>query len=57
MTVDGLSAGELALALRTSDPPVFTRIRNDRVLMDFRTVLAAEDREILQALTRICPDR
>ena len=46
-------AGESAAAteawLRTLDPPVIARIENDRVVLDLRTVLPAQD-ELLAAL-------
>jgi L-seryl-tRNA(Ser) seleniumtransferase len=41
--VPGLSADELARHLRLSDPPIFTRIRDDRVLIDAKTVLPGEE--------------
>ncbi len=41
--VPGMSADELARSLRMSDPPIFTRIRDDRVLIDAKTVLPGEE--------------
>ena len=49
--LDGISADELALRLRTGPVRMFTRIQHDRVLVDLRSVLAQEDATVLQALT------
>jgi L-seryl-tRNA(Ser) seleniumtransferase len=38
----------LAAALRAGDPPVIARIEEDRLVLDPRTVLPAEERELLQ---------
>ncbi len=45
-----LSAESLALALRRHQPPVFPRIQNDAVLLDFRTIQEEEDKIVLGAL-------
>jgi L-seryl-tRNA(Ser) seleniumtransferase len=45
----GLSADELARRLRLCEPPIFTRIRDDRVLIDAKTVLHGESRLIGEA--------
>lgn len=44
-----MSAAALAAAFRHADPPVISRIRNDRVLMDMRTVTPEEGQEIIAA--------
>jgi len=49
----GWSADELARRLRLSDPPVFTRIRDDRILIDAKTVLPGEAAIIGKTLGRI----
>lgn len=49
LTHDKLNATQFAAKLRTSNPPVITRIENDRVLIDLRTVFPDED-EILKAV-------
>lgn len=41
-----MSADELARRLRMSEPPIFTRIRDDRVLIDAKTVLSGEEKLI-----------
>jgi L-seryl-tRNA(Ser) seleniumtransferase len=46
----GLSANELEEKLRTSDPPVISRIENDRVVLDLRTVSENEEADLLSAL-------
>jgi L-seryl-tRNA(Ser) seleniumtransferase len=53
IALEGLSADELASRLRRYDPPIFTRIRNDRVLIDFRTLLDDEHKTIVEALVKI----
>lgn len=47
------SADDLAKALRLADPPVISRIADDRVLLDLRTVAAGEEAELLQTLLTI----
>ena len=44
------SADELALRLRTGPQRLFTRIQNDQVLVDLRSVLGEEDSRIVEAL-------
>jgi L-seryl-tRNA(Ser) seleniumtransferase len=39
-------------ALRRGEPPVVARIEGDRVVLDARTVLPAEDAELLGAVAR-----
>jgi L-seryl-tRNA(Ser) seleniumtransferase len=46
------SADELAARLRASDPPVISRVEDDRVLLDLRTVFPAQDEPLVQALLR-----
>ena len=41
----------LAAALRASDPPVVARIEEDRVVLDPRTVLPEEERELLRMIS------
>ena len=45
------SADELAQALRSSHPPVISRIADDRVLIDLRTVEPHEEADVINALT------
>jgi len=40
-----ISTDELALRLRAGEPPVFTRIADDQVLLDFRTIHSDEIRQ------------
>jgi L-seryl-tRNA(Ser) seleniumtransferase len=47
------SPDELAQDLRSGLPPVITRIADDRVLLDLRTVDPSEEQELLSALVRI----
>ena len=48
-----LSPNQLEQALRLHAPPVISRIENDRVLLDLRTVLSAEEDELASALTAL----
>lgn len=48
-----LSASRFEQALRFSDPPVVTRIIEDKVLFDFRTISESEEAELLEILTKI----
>lgn len=45
-----LSSNQIEAALRRSDPPVIARIVEDRVLLDLRTVLPAEEPELEDAV-------
>ncbi|MEW6308980.1 MAG: L-seryl-tRNA(Sec) selenium transferase [Bacillota bacterium] len=47
---EGLTAGELAARLRMGSPPVVGRIAADKVLLDLRTVLTAEEAALTGAL-------
>ena len=48
-----MSADALALKLRRHATPIFTRIKQDAVLFDFRTIQPDEDRLIQEALCNI----
>ena len=48
-----LSADEVARRLRAGSPPVFSRIHDGRVLLDFRTVLEGEDNAIVAAVEKL----
>jgi L-seryl-tRNA(Ser) seleniumtransferase len=50
---DRIAAGDLARRLRLGDPPVFTRVRDDSVRLDPRTMLPEEDEVVVEALARI----
>lgn len=47
------SADSLAASLRANDPPIITRIENDRVLIDLRTVNAEEITELAESLRHL----
>jgi L-seryl-tRNA(Ser) seleniumtransferase len=51
VTYRNLSPQELESALRRATPPVIARIKEDRLLLDLRTVSPEEEREILAALS------
>jgi L-seryl-tRNA(Ser) seleniumtransferase len=44
------SADELAARLRKSDPPIISRVQEDRVLLDLRTVFPEQDDFIVDAI-------
>jgi L-seryl-tRNA(Ser) seleniumtransferase len=48
-----LSDAELENRLRMSNPPVISRIEGGRVILDFRTILPAEESELLRILKGI----
>lgn len=48
-----LSAGELEYRLRSAETPVITRITDEKVLLDLRTVFESEESELLEALKKI----
>lgn len=52
ITAAGQEAQAFARRLRRGDPPVFARVQDEQVLLDFRTVLPDEEERLLQALAR-----
>jgi L-seryl-tRNA(Ser) seleniumtransferase len=48
---DGESPGATERWLRSLDPPVVARIEHDRLVLDLRTVLPAEDATLVSLLT------
>jgi len=51
---DKIEVGRLAAALRRQDPPVFTRVHDERLLLDLRTILSIdEERTITKSLKNI----
>ncbi len=48
-----MSAANLEQNLRLSKPPIITRILEDKVLIDLRTVSESEEAELLRVLTEI----
>ncbi len=53
LTCEGLSADELSVRLRGSEPPIIARVEDDRVLLDLRTVFPEQDAAVVAALGRI----
>ncbi|HTK38022.1 MAG TPA: L-seryl-tRNA(Sec) selenium transferase [Pyrinomonadaceae bacterium] len=53
LTHEKLSADELEMQLRRSDPPVIARVLNDRVVLDLRTVFDGEEDRLTEALVKI----
>ncbi|HVY62864.1 MAG TPA: L-seryl-tRNA(Sec) selenium transferase, partial [Planctomycetota bacterium] len=48
-----LSAADLAARLRSHEPPVFSRIKKDEVLLDLRTVLDGEEADLEAAVRAV----
>jgi L-seryl-tRNA(Ser) seleniumtransferase len=48
-----LSAERLSSLFRQNEPPIITRIKNDQVLLDPRTIFEDEEKYIVQALKKI----
>jgi L-seryl-tRNA(Ser) seleniumtransferase len=53
LTFDGMSAQQLADALRRAETPVIARVEDERVLLDLRTVFPEQDAQILDALVAL----
>jgi L-seryl-tRNA(Ser) seleniumtransferase len=53
ISLEAVSAGELATRLRHADPPVIARVEEDRVLLDLRTVFPEQDAVVMNALRTI----
>ena len=51
VTAAGLSADALAARLRTGDPPVVGRIREDRLLLNPRTLSRDEEKDLIRAVS------
>src|SRR5215475_6140507 len=47
------SANEIEASLRASTPPVISRIENDRVVLDLRTVSGSEEGELERLLSAL----
>jgi L-seryl-tRNA(Ser) seleniumtransferase len=54
LACDGMSATELARRLRQQATPIVARVEDDRVLLDLRTVDAADDRYLEETLAKLC---
>ena len=53
VTAENLTAEELAEELRLHDPPIFTRISNEQVLLDVRTLQAGDEQHIINAIMEL----
>lgn len=51
----GMSAEAFARKLRYNSPPIFARIHQDTVLLDFRTIQPEEDETVLAAICSLSP--
>ena len=56
LTVPGWSAAQLAARLRRHEPPVIARVADDAVVLDMRTLLFDEDRELARAVIHIAQE-
>lgn len=57
LSLEDLSADELSSRLRHSDPPVITRVEEERVVLDLRTVFPQQDEAVLRVLSSILPEK
>ncbi len=53
LRLPGLSPETLSRRLRCNEPPVIARIRNQRVILDLRTLMDGDGKIVIEALTRI----
>jgi len=53
LSTDKFSAEQLALKLREQRPPIVSRIHNDKVTLDLRTVREDENQFIVNALQKV----
>ena len=53
VTCHGLSADEISVRLRASDPPIVARVEDGRVLLDLRTVFPEQDQDVIAGLQKL----
>jgi L-seryl-tRNA(Ser) seleniumtransferase len=53
LVFDGMSAQQLADALRRAETPVIARVEEERLLLDLRTVFPEQDAQLLSALVNL----
>jgi L-seryl-tRNA(Ser) seleniumtransferase len=53
VTCHGLSADEISVRLRASDPPIVARVEDGRVLLDLRTVFPEQDQDVMAGLQKL----
>jgi L-seryl-tRNA(Ser) seleniumtransferase len=53
VTCHGLSADEISVRLRASDPPIVARVEDGRVLLDLRTVFPEQDQDVTAGLQKL----
>jgi L-seryl-tRNA(Ser) seleniumtransferase len=56
LTINGVSETELESRLRKSTPPVIVRVADGRVILDFRTLFAEEEDELLGIIRKASSD-
>jgi L-seryl-tRNA(Ser) seleniumtransferase len=52
VSIPNLSEGELAARLRTGHPPVVSRVKEGKLLLDLRTVFERQEGDLLTALSQ-----
>ena len=57
VAMDVAHPDQLAAALRAADPPVIARIEEDRLVLDPRTVLPEEERELLRIVAAVSREK
>ena len=53
ITPEGMSADRMAAALRSDTPPVVGRVRQDRLMLDLRSVLPRQDQGLVEAFSSL----
>jgi seryl-tRNA(Sec) selenium transferase len=53
LTAQSLSASQLSARLHRLEPPIISRIANNEVLLDLRTILEHEDSIVTRALSEM----
>ena len=53
ISAQNLSAEQLSLFLRRDEPPIIARIKDDKAVLDMRTILPGEENLIIEALARL----
>ncbi|HRS00164.1 MAG TPA: L-seryl-tRNA(Sec) selenium transferase, partial [Candidatus Sumerlaeia bacterium] len=53
ISAQNLSAEQLSLFLRRNEPPIIARIKDDKTVLDMRTILPGEENLIIEALARL----
>lgn len=53
ISIKNASPDKLALNLRKSEPPIFSRIRDNKIILDLRTIFPEDEEEIIKAFKKL----